>query len=69
MRQLVRTFLAFEHKPKTMMQVSLETGIERANVCRYMAYLKKHHMVELSHVGKCPITGFKAGFYKMGGVQ
>jgi hypothetical protein len=27
----------FKERPKTMLQVSIETGILRANICRYIA--------------------------------
>ena len=49
--------------PKTMLQVSRCTGIERANICRHIAALKKEDRVQLIRKGGCPISHFRAGFY------
>lgn len=49
--------------PQTMLQVARITGIERANVCRYIATLQRQNKAQLIHKGFCPITHFKAGFY------
>ena len=46
--QLQTVRLCFSTRPKTMLEVSAETGIRRANVCRY---------------GLCPISKYRAGFY------
>ncbi len=35
--QMKRVFAAFKRKPSTMLMVSIETGILRANICRYVA--------------------------------
>ena len=34
--QKQRVYRSFKEKPKTMLQVSQETGIYRANICRYI---------------------------------
>ncbi len=39
--QYQTTYLAFHSSPKTMLQVSNETGIRRANICRYVAKIKQ----------------------------
>lgn len=49
--------------PKTMLQVSYETGIMRANICRYLAKWRKYNQIQLVKFGLCPITKWKAGFY------
>ena len=35
--QMKRVFAALYKQPKTMLMVSIETGILRANICRYVA--------------------------------
>ena len=49
--------------PKTMLQVSRCTGIERANICRHISTLKREKRVQLIRKGLCPISHFRAGFY------
>lgn len=39
--QMKRVFAAFKRKPSTMLMVSIETGILRANICRYVAKWQK----------------------------
>lgn len=59
-----RTVLAsFSECPKTMLEVSLETGILRANICRYVAQSQKEGRLHLAYKGICPITRHPAGFY------
>jgi len=62
-QQEQEAFLAFD-SPKTMLQVSVETGILRANHCRYLARWKKDGLVILDHFGLCPISKHRAGFYQ-----
>ena len=57
-----RTFLSFKEYPKTMLQVSREIGIERANICRFVKMFRKRDHVAVVRQGLCPITKFKAGF-------
>lgn len=57
-----KTFQAFYSQPKTMLMVSVETGIERANICRYVATLRKQGRIFLIRNGICPITKHRAGF-------
>lgn len=58
-----KTFQAFYSQPKTMLMVSVETGIERANICRYVAELEKQDRIYIVRKGICPITKHRAGFY------
>lgn len=61
--QMKRVFIAFQEKPKTMLMVSFETGILRANLCRYIAKWRKRDKIAVVKKGICPITKFPAGFY------
>ncbi len=58
--QTQRVNKAFFEKPKTMLQVSFETGIFRANICRYVAQWKKSDHIAVVRIGICPITKRKA---------
>ncbi|MDR3226152.1 MAG: hypothetical protein LBT56_00575 [Prevotellaceae bacterium] len=57
--QLEKTKSAFFQKPCTMMEVAKNTGIERANICRYVSKLRKCDNIWLVNIGRCPITGHK----------
>jgi hypothetical protein len=46
-----------------MLEVSFETGILRANVCRYIAEMEKKGQIRRIRIGYCPCTHFRAGFY------
>jgi hypothetical protein len=56
-------YQSFMKSPKTMMQVSIETGILRANICRYVDKMKKEGQIQVVRKGLCPITHCRAGFY------
>jgi hypothetical protein len=58
---------SFSERPKTMLQASFETGILRANICRYIAKLRRENKIHLVKVGLCPITKCRAGYYQMKG--
>jgi len=60
--QMKIIFSAFETE-KTMLQVSVETGILRANICRYVATFRKQDRIQELKKDYCPISGHKAGFY------
>lgn len=57
------TYLAFRGTPKTMLQVSIESGILRANICRYIAEMLDKGQIQVVHNGLCPLTKTRAGFY------
>lgn len=61
--QMKRVFRAFAAEPKTMLQVSFETGILRANICRYVAKWRRQRKIQVVRFGLCPITKHRAGFY------
>lgn len=52
------------NQPKTMLQVSVETGILRANICRYVSQLEDENKISLVYKGICPISKHKSGFYQ-----
>lgn len=55
--------LAAFSEPKTMLMVARETGIERANVCRYVATAIKLGSLFLVSYSFCAITFHVAGYY------
>ena len=54
--QMKRVFAAFYSQPKTMLMVSIETGILRANICRYVAKWHKQNRIAMVRKGICPIS-------------
>lgn len=54
--QMKRVYLSFHKQPKTMLMVSVETGILRANICRYVAKWQKLNCIEIVRKGICPIS-------------
>lgn len=61
--QMERVFTALQKQPKTMLMVSFETGILRANICRYVAKWEKQNCIRLVQKNFCPISKHRAGFY------
>lgn len=61
--QTTTVFNALFKQPKTMLMVSIETGILRANICRYIAEWRKENRICLAKKGFCPISKHRAGFY------
>lgn len=61
--QMQKVFTAFHKQPKTMLMVSIETGILRANICRYVAKWRKQNRICIVRKGICPISKHRAGFY------
>ena len=61
--QMKKVFAAFECKPSTMLMVAFETGILRANICRYVAKWENQDKIQLVKIGICPISKHGAGFY------
>jgi hypothetical protein len=54
-------FEALYGQPKTMLMAALETGILRANICRYVAEFRKDGKIRLTHYGLCKVTKHRAG--------
>lgn len=61
--QIKRVFSALHKQPKTMLMLSVETGILRANLCRYVAEWEKENRICIVRKGICPISKHRAGFY------
>ena len=61
--QYQKCYQSFKEKPRTMLQVAHDTGIERASICRYVAEMRKRDVIYLITKGICPITKRAAGFY------
>jgi hypothetical protein len=61
--QYQTVYQSFKERPKTMLEVSIETGILRANICRYAAKMEENGQIQEIRKGYCPYTHFKAGFY------
>ena len=64
--QMKRVFAAFKRKPSTMLMVSIETGILRANICRYVAKWQKSNSIHLLKQGLCKVSKHRAGYYTTG---
>ncbi len=60
--QLKAVFVAFFKAPKTMQMVAEETGIYRANICRYCRTFRKKGVIRVVKTGRCEITRHKAGY-------
>lgn len=58
-----RVFFSLKERPKTMLMVAKETGIERASVCWFIRGFRKADKVQVHHVSLCPISKHRAGFY------
>ena len=61
--QMQRVFSALYREPKTMLMVSIETGVLRANICRYVAKWRKQDNIKEVKKGICNISKHRAGFY------
>ena len=60
-KQFKQLDIEFKKGAFTMKTVSVKTGIDRANICRYIVKRRKQNKIYLVKYGICPIT-------KMGGV-
>lgn len=56
-------YQSFKDHPKTMLDVSLETGILRANICRYVANMEDKGLIQLLYKTEDEHTKFTAGYY------
>jgi len=61
--QLRKVYQELKKEPQTMLQVSVKTGILRANICRYIRTLRKRKQIAVTTVGKCPLSKHKAQFF------
>lgn len=63
LRQFDIVYKGFFIKPQTMKELSINTNIDRANICRYCAELRKTEKIRVCKRIKCPITGYWANQY------
>lgn len=57
-------FNAFFESPKTMQEVSKETGIMRSNICWYVRDFRNKRIIALVGYRKCKVTNYgKVGIY------
>lgn len=56
-------FDEFLRSPSTMKEVSVRTGIDRANICRYCAIMRKAEIVQVHKKDYCDITHYIANRY------
>jgi hypothetical protein len=61
--QYQTVYQSFKERPKTMLDVSLQTGILRANVCRYVADMEDKKLIQLLYKTEDEHTKFTAGYY------
>jgi len=61
--QYQTVYQSFKERPKTMLDVSLETGILRANICRYVANMEDKELIQLLYKTEDEHTRSKAGYY------
>lgn len=61
--QVPAVFKSFFDEPKTMKEVELDTNIDRAHICRYVATFLKENRIAFLHDRKCRATGSLAGAY------
>jgi hypothetical protein len=61
--QMKIVFAAFRKAPKTMYMASVETGIERANICRYVAKWKRSQKLVIVKNDFCEISKYRADYY------
>lgn len=50
--QMQRVYDCFAERPRTMLDVSIATGILQANICRYVAKWRKAGMIQVHHLAK-----------------
>jgi len=61
--QYETVYHSFKKRPQTMLEVSIATGILRANICRYVAEMQRKGQIQIIRKGLDSYTRFKAGFY------
>lgn len=58
--QIEIVFKCFFNRPQTMKEASINTKIDRANICYYIAKFRKANKVAVIKSVICPITKHKA---------
>lgn len=54
--QFRRVRTSFMERPKTMMEVEVQTGVMRSNITRYVATMRRRLQIQIHHYGICPVT-------------
>lgn len=54
--QLQKVYEAWQIEPATMKEIEVRTGIDRANICRYVATLRKAKLIAALNKRECKIT-------------
>lgn len=64
-------FRFFSQHTTTMYAAEKETGVSRANICRYIAEMEEKGQIGRLYQGLCPVSGFRAWFFysKKGGAR
>lgn len=57
-KQINRVFHAFYQRAMTTMEVSHQTNINRANICRYVASLRNESRIFFIRKRRCTVTQF-----------
>jgi len=57
------THKEFFKEPSTMFQVARRTGIDRANICRFVAKQKRANTIQVVKIDTDPLTGFTAQYF------
>ena len=55
--QLKKVFDAWQQQPATMKEIEVLTSVDRANICRYVATLRKAKLIAALGKRECRITG------------
>lgn len=61
--QYQRVRHSFSERPKTMLMVAHDTGIERANICRYVARMEKQNDLKRLKRGICEVSECGAVYF------
>lgn len=61
--QIELVYRVLKEKPMTMLDVSFETNVLRANVCRYIRVMEKRGEVQKLFEARDKHTRHKAGYY------
>jgi DNA invertase Pin-like site-specific DNA recombinase len=61
--QFKATYQGFFKQPQTMKELSIATGIDRSNVCRYIREMRKANTIAVYKKGYCSITKHLANYY------
>jgi nitrogen regulatory protein PII len=61
--KMQRVFNAFNGQPKTVLMVSVETGVLRADIVRCITKLEQRNRIGVVRIGICPVSKHRAEFY------